>query len=180
MDILELKTGDAVTILGNEPTRAEFCNAISKEVNDGRVLVKAEFALGKRSDPRREVIEIKAERQILNNLISEDPTSFADQLAASRDKEFGRQFGKFLKEYRIEEQLRRVAKEGFTGLTFDMKNNGYPAEVMQLFKDKRFEPSIKAKYGETFSVSHDDSPIRFFVGGSIVGHNNKYAINWRS
>ena len=60
MDILELKTGDAVTILGNEPTRAEFCNAISKEVNDGRVLVKAEFALGKRSDPRREVIVLKA------------------------------------------------------------------------------------------------------------------------
>lgn len=130
-------------------------------------------------DPRREVIDLRAERQILNNLISEDPTSFADQLAASRDKEFGRQFGKFLKEYRIEEQLRRVAKEGFTGLTFDMENKGYPAEVMQLFKDKRFKPSIKAKFGETFNVTHDDSPIRFF-GGSIVGHRDIYSINWKS
>lgn len=180
MENLGYKVGDAVTILGNEPTRGRIIDMrVNAADNHGRTVVRVDVAIGEIDAPTNEVIQLKAERQILNNLISEDPTSFADQLAASRDKEFGRQFGKFLKEYRIEEQLRRVAKEGFTGLTFDFKNKSYPAEVMQLFKDKRFEPSIKAKYGETFSVSHDDNPIRFF-GGSIVGHNNKYAINWRS
>ena len=177
MENLGYKVGDAVIILGNEPTRGRIIDMRANAAdNHGRTVVRVDVAIGEIDAPTNEVIQLKAELQILKRILEHDTAlTFAAELQLSRDQHFGRLFGKWLKENDVEGQIRRAAKQGYLGITFDLKNH-YDDEYKQLLTDKRFEPTIKRKFGEDFYIKRDTDPIYF--GNMQIGRNNKVILRW--
>ena len=178
MDILELKTGDAVIILGNEPTRAEIIEILVNEPTraEGRRVIQVNMRASEYNvNGANENISIRVEEQILKRILEHDTAlTFAAELQRSRDQHFGRLFGKWLKENDVEGQIRRAAKQGYLGITFDLKN--HDDEYKQLLTDTRFEPTIKRKFGEDFYIKRDTDPIYF--GNMQIGRHNKVILRW--
>lgn len=170
MENLGFKVGDAVIILGNEPTRAEITKI------DALLYGHADFKVTARNDAEGFLITLEGSAEILKRILEHDTAlTLASELRLSRDQHFGRLFGKWLKENDVEGQIRRAAKQGYLGITFDLKNH-YDDEYKQLLTDKRFEPTIKRKFGEDFYIKRDTDPIYF--GNMQIGRNNKVILRW--
>lgn len=170
MENLGFKVGDAVIILGNEPTRAEIIKI------DALLYGHAEFKVTMIA--LRQSFAIEGSAEILKKFLEHDTAlTFAAELQRSRDQHFGRLFGKWLKENDVEGQIRRAAKEGYLGITFDLKQ-GYSDECKKLLTDTRFEPTIKRKFGEEFYIKRNTDPIYFLGTDTVIGRHNKVILRW--